>query len=358
MRTFRVELGPFAHPVHIGAGIIDQAGDLIRESGAGDGRAVIVTDSNVAPLYAGRATKSLAAAGLDPILIEVAAGERSKSIGTLESVYDRLAEARVDRRGVIVALGGGVVGDLAGFAAATYLRGTALVQIPTTLTAQVDSALGGKTAVNLRAAKNLVGAFHQPRLIVADTAALATLGDREFREGLAEVIKYAAIMDAPMIGDLERDMSAILTRTPARLDEIVERSLRHKAFVIERDERESGLRRILNFGHTIGHALEAAAGYGSYLHGEAVAVGMITAARLSHHFAGLSAAEIDRLTALIDQAGLPVNIPSNWQEKSFITALSLDKKRTSDSIEFVLLDKLGHALTRRITVENILSRLS
>jgi 3-dehydroquinate synthase len=186
---------------------------------------------------------------------------------------------------------------------------------------------------------------------------LGTLGTREFGEGLAEIIKYAAIMDEPMAGDLERDMTALLDREPNRLAEMVERSLRHKAFVVERDERESGLRRILNFGHTVGHALESGAGYGSYLHGEAVAIGMAVAAGLSRKFAGFSASDERRLTGLIELAGLPSRLPANWRNASFIDALSLDKKRVAGGIEFVLLDRLGHALTRQIAVDTILSNL-
>jgi 3-dehydroquinate synthase len=358
MRTFRVELGPLAHPVHIGSGIIDESGRLIREAGGTiGGRAVIITDSNVAPLYAERVKKSLADASLNPVVLEVAAGEESKSLDMLATVFDRLAEARLDRSGIIVALGGGVIGDLAGFAASAYMRGVPIVQIPTTLTAQVDSALGGKTGVNLRAAKNLVGAFHQPRVIIADAATLMSLGEREFREGLAEIIKYAAIMDAPMAADLERDMAPILRRDSDNLESVVERSLRHKAFVVEHDERESGLRRILNFGHTIGHALETAAGYGAYLHGEAVAIGMAAAARLSSEFAGLDEMETDRLIELIESAGLPVFLPTDWHRDSFLAALSLDKKRSGNGIEFVLLDRLGHAITHRLNADEILSRL-
>ena len=206
-----------------------------------------------------------------------------------------MTAAGLDRNSTVFALGGGVVGDLAGFAAATFLRGVPLVQVPTTVVAQVDSALGGKTAINHRHAKNLIGAFYQPRLIVADVTTLATLPDREFREGLAEVIKYGAIMDAPMIADLERDLDAILARRPDLLEQVVARSLSHKAAVVGADEHEGGLRKTLNFGHTIGHAIEASAGYGSYFHGEAVAIGMVAAARLSSKYAGFSADEASRL---------------------------------------------------------------
>jgi 3-dehydroquinate synthase len=355
MGAFRVELGPDSHDVRVGGGILARLGELAHESGLKPGRAALITDSNVGAIYAQPALASLTAAGFAPALIEVAAGEPSKSLDMLASVYDRLVEAELDRASAVFALGGGVVGDLAGFAAATYLRGLPLAQIPTTLVAQVDSALGGKTAVNHRAAKNLIGAFYQPRLIVADVATLMTLPEREFREGLAEVIKYGAIMDAPFIAWLEREMPAILARDPELLSEIVERSLRHKAFVVSSDEREGGLRKILNFGHTLGHALEASAGYGSYFHGEAVAIGMAAAARLSSRYAELAADEAARLERLIKAAGLPVEMPTGWGGADFVRALRLDKKRSGDGVEFVLLDHLGHALTRKLSFGEIIA---
>ena len=358
MQSFRVNLGVNSHDVHIAAGALDRLGELARGAGLNSTRAAVITDTNVARLYASRAAASMAAAGFDAEIIEVAAGEASKSIATLESVFNRLVDAQLDRASAIFALGGGVVGDLAGFAAATYLRGLPLVQVPTTLVAQVDSALGGKTAVNHSAAKNLIGAFYQPRLIVADAATLATLPQREFREGLAEVIKYGAILDAPLVAMLEHNLQAILARDPAHLEAIVERSLRHKSFVVERDEREGGLRKILNFGHTIGHALEASSGYGNYLHGEAVAIGMVAAAGLSTAYAGFSADEASRLERLIENAGLPTGMPQGWLGAEFMRALRLDKKRAGDSVEFVLLDRLGHALTRKLSFDEIVAKLN
>ena len=355
MRSFRVELGPDAHPVHVGTGVLDRLGELAVAAGLGGGRSAIVTDENVGGLYLARARRALEASGFEPCEIELPAGENSKSMAMLERVYDRMVEARLDRKSVVFALGGGVIGDLAGFAAATFLRGLPLVQIPTTVVAQVDSALGGKTAVNHRAGKNLIGAFYQPRMIVADVALLASLPEREFREGLAEVIKYGAIMDAAMFAGLEREMGKILARESSSLDEIVYRSLRHKASVVERDEREGGLRAILNFGHTVGHALEAAAGYGNYLHGEAVAIGMVIAARLSSLHAGLASNEAKRIELLLKAAGLPTTMPPDWRNQSFLQALELDKKRAGKAIEFVLLDQLGHALTRRLQFEEIMA---
>ncbi len=357
MRTFRVELGPDAHPVYVGAGALDETGRLARKAGLLAGPALIVTDSNVARLYGERVAAALAAAGFAPRTVEVAAGEQSKSLATLAHVYDSIVEAELDRSSAVFALGGGVVGDLAGFAAATYMRGVALVQIPTTMVAQVDSALGGKTAINHPRAKNLIGAFYQPRLVVADVATLASLPEREFHEGLAEVIKYGAIMDAPMIEALERGLDAILRRDPEALEEVVARSLRLKAAVVTSDVREGGLRKILNYGHTAGHALEASSGYGSFLHGEAVAIGMVAAGRLSQAFAGLSAAEAERLERLIARAGLPTAMPEGWHGEDFVRAMRLDKKRTGDEVEFVLLDRLGDALTRKLNFAEILAHL-
>jgi 3-dehydroquinate synthase len=357
MRTIRVELGPASHYAHVGAGILDRLGELARDGGLRAGPCAVVTDSTVEKLYAARAEAALRKAGFTPHVIPVPAGEASKSLAALELLYDRMAEAGLDRSGAVFALGGGVVGDLAGFAAATFVRGVPLVQVPTTVVAQVDSALGGKTAINHRLAKNLIGAFYQPRLIVADVTTLATLPDREFREGLAEVIKYGAIMDAPMIADLERDLDPILARRAGLLEQVVTRSLIHKAAVVSADERESGLRKTLNFGHTIGHAIEASAGYGSYFHGEAVAIGMIAASRLSCQYAGFSADEASRLRRLIERAGLPTAMPAGWHGESSIRALGLDKKRAAGGIEFVLLDRLGHSILKSLSIDEIVAPL-
>ena len=356
MQTFRVEIGPAAHPVLVGAGILGQLGTLARDAGITSNRVVLVTDSTVERYYASPALDALRKANFSPEQIVVPAGESSKSFAVLQTVYDRMSS--LDRGGAVFALGGGVVGDLAGFAAASYLRGIAVIQVPTSLVAQVDSSLGGKTGINHPQAKNLIGAFHQPRAIIADVDTLRTLPDREFREGLAEVIKYGAIMDAPLVADLERDLETILKRDSAILESMVARSLRHKAAVVAADERESGLRKTLNFGHTVGHALEASAGYGRYLHGEAVAIGMMVAARLSERFAGLSADESSRLVRLIKQAGLPTEMPPNAVTPEFTAALRLDKKRVQNAVEFVLLEKLGKSLTRRLEFEQVLSALS
>ncbi|MGH7924081.1 MAG: 3-dehydroquinate synthase [Candidatus Binatus sp.] len=357
MHTIRIELGPASHDAYVGVGILGQLGALAHDAGLRAGKCAVVTDATVEKLYTAQVEKALRKSGFAPVVISVAPGEASKALATLELLYDRISAAGLDRSSAIFALGGGVVGDLAGFAAATFLRGLPLVQVPTTVVAQVDSALGGKTAVNHRHAKNLIGAFYQPRLIVADVSTLATLPDREFREGLGEVIKYGAIMDAPMIVDLERDLDAILARRPDLLEQVVARSLMHKAAVVSADERESGLRKSLNFGHTVGHAIEASAGYGSYFHGEAVAIGMVAAARLSSQYAAFSADEASRLQHLIERAGLPTAMPPGWDSPDFLRALSLDKKRAAGAVEFVLLDRLGHSMTKTLSIDDIVSHL-
>jgi 3-dehydroquinate synthase len=358
MQTVRVNLGAASYPAHVGANLLESLGKLACDAGLKPGRCAIVTDSNVEKLYGAQVAKALEKSGFAPVVISVPPGESSKSLATLELLYDRMTAAELDRASVVFALGGGVVGDLAGFAAATFLRGIPLVQIPTTVVAQVDSALGGKTGVNHRHAKNLIGAFYQPRLIVADVATLAMLPAREFREGLAEVIKYGAIMDAPMIADLERDLDAILARKIDLLEMVVTRSLAHKAAIVSADEREDGLRKTLNFGHTIGHAIEASSGYGNYFHGEAVAIGIVAAARLSSAYAGFSADDASRLQRLLERAGLPTAMPAKWRSDEFLRALNLDKKRAAGALEFVLLDKLGHALTRSLSIDEIVRPLS
>ncbi len=357
MPVFNVNLGERSYPVNVGAGALDDLGKLALGAGLEASRCAIITDTNIAPRYLDRALSSLRKAGFDAATIELAPGEETKSLATIAALYEGMTEARLDRRSAVFALGGGVIGDVAGFAAATFMRGVPLVHVPTSVVAQVDSSLGGKTGVNLRSAKNLIGAFYQPRLVVADVATLASLPEREFREGLAEVIKYGAIIDAAMLSDLKRDMPAILARETRILESVVERSLRLKASVVERDERESGLRAILNFGHTVGHALEAASGYGNYRHGEAVAIGMMAASRLSCRYAGLRIDQAERLANLIRSAGLPTAIPEGWRGEQFIGALKLDKKRAHGAVEFVLISQLGHALSRQLSIDEILAGL-
>lgn len=305
----------------------------------------MISDRKVAPRYAERVKYSLTASGFAPVLIVVPAGETAKSMRTVQACYDQLARHRLERKSFIVALGGGVVGDLAGFVAATYLRGLAFVQVPTTLLAQVDSSVGGKVGVNLKAGKNLVGAFHQPRCVFCDLNTLESLPAREYRAGLAEVIKYGIIRDATLFDRLERDLPRLLEREPNTLAGVVARCCEIKAEVVGHDETESGLRAILNFGHTIGHALEAISRYGTYLHGEAIAIGQVAAARLSCALTGLPGSEAERIACLFARAGLPTTVKlSARQRKALLAAMRLDKKVSAGEIKFVLAKRIGEVV--------------
>jgi 3-dehydroquinate synthase len=343
MRKVKVPLGRRTYLIHAGEALLASLGYHCRRLQLGD-RCAILTDRNVAPLYADAAMDSLGAAGFDPLLVTVPAGESAKDLKVVAQCYNELAAHRLERRSFVVALGGGVVGDLAGFVAATFLRGIDFVQVPTTLLAQVDSSVGGKVGVNLRAGKNLVGAFHQPRLVLCDLDTLRTLPDREYRAGLAEVIKYGVIRDAALFRLLEKQMTRLLDREATLLSQVIARCCRIKAEVVGADETEQGLRAILNFGHTIGHALEAVAGYGRFLHGEAISIGQVLAARLSSEVVGLSTDEADRIRRLFEAAGLPVQVrlrPNARRE--LIAAMLHDKKVSGGAVKFVLVPRLGEA---------------
>jgi len=341
MRTVHVSLGSRSYPIFIGGKILSDMGGHCAELQLGR-RCAIISDKNVAPLYAAKAAASLRKAGFDSLLLTLPAGEASKNLKMFQSCCDRLAGHRLERKSFIVALGGGVVGDLAGFVAAAYLRGIAFVQAPTTLLAQVDSSVGGKVGVNLAAGKNLVGAFHQPRLVLCDLATLRTLPLREFRAGLAEVIKYGIICDQALFERLERDLPLLLRRDGEVLAEVVARCCEIKADVVRQDETETGLRAILNFGHTIGHAIEATEGYGKYLHGEAIAIGQAAAAKLSVRATGLPAAEAARIEKLFARAGLPTSIKLSARRlTALIDAMRLDKKVSDGQIQFVLARRIG-----------------
>jgi 3-dehydroquinate synthase len=291
-------------------------------------------------------------------LISIPAGEKSKRLAVVEKCYDQLAAHRLERNSLIVALGGGVVGDLAGFVAATYLRGVPFVQVPTTLLAQVDSSVGGKTGVNLRAGKNLVGAFYQPRLVLCDLDTLKTLPKREYISGLAEVIKYGVIYDAILFAQLERNLPKLLQRDAATLAAVIARCCEIKADVVGQDETEGGLRAILNFGHTIGHAIENSSGYGKFLHGEAIAMGQVAAAKLSHKILGLPSGEAERIEKLFIQAGLPVKIKLNSiQRKKLFAAMKLDKKVSAGEIKFVLAEKIGKAVWGRKVSSDLIEKI-
>jgi 3-dehydroquinate synthase len=336
-----VQLGSRSYAIKVGGSLLSRLGVECAQLKFGQ-RCAVITDSNVARHFARAALKSLAASGFAPVLISVPAGEKSKRLTVVERCYDQLAAHRLERKSFIVALGGGVVGDLAGFVAATYLRGIPFVQVPTTLLAQVDSSVGGKTGVNLRAGKNLVGAFYQPQLVLCDLDALKTLPKREYISGLAEVIKYGVIYDAVLFAQLERNLPKLLQRDAAMLAAVIARCCEIKADVVGQDETESGLRAILNFGHTIGHAIENSAGYGKYLHGEAIAIGQVAAAKLSHQILGLPSGDVTRIEKMFVHAGLPVKIKlSLAQRKKLFAAMKVDKKVSAGEIKFVLAEKIG-----------------
>jgi 3-dehydroquinate synthase len=341
MRLVHVPLGTRSYPIHIGSRLLPRLGAECRTVALG-ARCAVISDSNVAPRFAGIALASLRKAGFDPVLISIPAGETSKSLRVVADCCDQLAGHRLERKSFIVALGGGVVGDLAGFVAATYLRGVALVQVPTTLLAQVDSSVGGKVGVNLKAGKNLVGAFHQPRLVLCDLDTLKTLPPREYRSGLAEVIKYGIIYDAALFQRLERQMPKLLRLERATLTDVVARCCEIKAEVVSNDETETGQRAILNFGHTIGHAIEAISGYHRFLHGEAISIGQVAAATLSVRRSGLPLEDAERIRQIFTAAALPTSIQlSPSQRTRLFNSMKLDKKVSGGQIKFVLAERIG-----------------
>src|SRR4051812_9537355 len=349
MESFRLALGSRSYPIHIGRGLLDSA-ELYAPHVKGR-QAAIVSNEVVAPLYLARAKAALERAGGRPIDIVVSDGEQAKDWRTLQQVFDALLAARCGRDCVIVALGGGVVGDLAGFAAAIYQRGVDYLQVPTTLLAQVDSSVGGKTAINHPQGKNMIGAFHQPRAVIADVATLDTLSDRELRAGLAEVIKHGAALDLAFFEWLEQTMDRLLAREPDALTRAVRRCCELKAAIVSADERETGERALLNFGHTFGHAIEAGAGYGVWLHGEAVAAGMVMAAELSERVGLLAKKDVLRTRHLIERAGLPVKGPDMPAER-LVDLMAVDKKNVGGRPRFVLLQDLGRAVLKGDVAED------
>ncbi|MDR2876668.1 MAG: 3-dehydroquinate synthase [Chromatiales bacterium] len=340
MHTLAVSLGERSYPIHIGPGLLDRA-DLLAASIAGR-HVMLVTNTTVAPLYLERARAAFAGFQCETVVLPD--GEQYKDMGTLMQIFDALLAHRHDRRTTVVALGGGVIGDMAGFAAACYQRGVAFVQIPTTLLAQVDSSVGGKTGINHPLGKNMIGAFHQPRMVLADTSVLDTLPGRELRAGVAEVIKYGLIRDDEFFVWLEANMDAVLARRTDALVHIIERSCRNKAEVVAADEHEGGVRALLNLGHTFGHAIETGLGYGEWLHGEAVAAGMCAAADLSVRLGRMTQNDCDRARALIARAGLPVELPAALDVERFIKLMAVDKKVEAGRLRLVLLDGIGRAL--------------
>ena len=356
MRTLTVALGERSYPIHVGDGLLRRAGELLGP--VATRRVIIVTNPVVAKHHADVLRTALAAVGIETELILIPDGEAHKDWTTLYGIHTRLLELKAERSTVLIALGGGVIGDVAGFAAATYQRGMPLVQVPTTLLAQVDSAVGGKTAVNHPLGKNMIGAFYQPLAVISDIAALSTLPDREYRAGIAEVIKYGAIRDLGLFEWLEVNIERLCDRDAEAVTHAVIESCRIKAEIVAADERETGDRVLLNFGHTFGHAIEAATGYGTWLHGEAVAAGMILASRLSTIAVGLEIDAVQRLRALVERAGLPTDAPS-LDLGAWLEQMSRDKKVERGALRFVLLESLGRAALRRdITAEQLASALA
>ena len=340
-RTLEVGLADRSYPIYIGRDAIDRAGAVVRSRGAT--RAIVVSNETVSAHWLAPLRASLDAHEVRNDVVMIPDGEAHKNFATLEAVLTRLLELRAERKTMIVALGGGVVGDIAGFAAAVYQRGMPFVQVPTTLLAQVDSSVGGKTGINHPLGKNMVGAFYQPRAVLIDTRCLATLPPREMAAGLAEVIKYGAIRDAGFFDWLEREMPALVARDPAALAHAIHESCRIKAAIVAADEREEGERALLNFGHTFGHAIENGLGYGEWLHGEAVGTGMVVAARVSQRQGRIASADLDRLVTLVARAGLRTDPPAlgfdRWKK-----LMGRDKKVAAGSIRYILLDAIGRAV--------------
>jgi 3-dehydroquinate synthase len=352
-----VELGARSYPVVVGSDLLGTLGTRLAALGFG-GRCGLVTTTRVAALYREPVVRALKTAGLDPAIVELPDGEEHKNLASLAVIYDRLIEAGLDRQSVVVALGGGVIGDLAGFAAATLFRGVAVAQVPTTLLAQVDAAIGGKTGVNHARGKNLIGAFHQPRLVLADVGTLRTLPRREFLAGLAEIIKYGVIGDAALFAEIEARLPAILAHDEAVLAGVVSACAGQKAAVVAADEREeSGVRARLNFGHTVGHAVEALTEYRQLLHGEAVAIGMVAAARISQGMASCDHATVTRIERLLERAGLPTAVPAGLTPQALALAMQTDKKSTAGRIRFVAVEAIGRVRTVELTASEIASRL-
>ena len=338
-RELRVELGARSYPIRIGAGLLERA-DAWREMLPGR-QLLVVSDEHVAPLYAARFAAGCGDRQLAQLVLP--AGEEHKTLASCARIFDALAQLRASRDACIVALGGGVIGDLAGFAAACWMRGIAFVQVPTTLLAMVDSSVGGKTAVDLPQGKNLVGAFHQPRAVLIDTATLGTLPERELRAGMAEVIKYGALGDAAFFAWLERNAAALLARDAVALTEAIAHCCAQKAGIVARDETEQGERALLNFGHTFGHALEVVGGYGTLLHGEAVAIGMCLAARLSTRLRRAPQEDAERLQSLLARCGLPTTVPDGTDPNAMLAAMKLDKKNLSGRLRLILWRGIGLA---------------
>lgn len=357
MQSLTVNLGERSYPIYVGAGILERAGEYLAQAGL-RGKVAIVTNPVVAQLYLDTAHDALSRSGFEVTSVLVPDGEEHKNLESLSSIYDRLVAERLERKSCVLALGGGVIGDLAGLAAATYLRGVPYVQVPTTLLAQVDSSVGGKTGVNHAGGKNLIGAFYQPKLVLIDITVLRSLPARELAAGLAEVIKYGIIDDPALFALLEQNIENIIGLHQEMLTRVIATSCAIKARVVEADEREADYRAVLNFGHTIGHALEAATGYRQFLHGEAVAVGMVKAAALSVRQGFCDDATLKRVTALVQRAGLPAEIPAAVAPQSLIHAMEIDKKIAGGKIKFIMCEGVGKTRFHWLAPEEILLGLA
>lgn len=331
------------YPIHIGHGVLGQPELLLPH--LSQKRVAIVTNTTVAPLYLEKLRSMLESYGVASLAIVLPDGEEHKSGHTLNRVYDALLQERCERKTTLIALGGGVIGDLTGFAAASYLRGVPYIQIPTTLLAQVDSSVGGKTGINHALGKNMIGAFYQPRVVLADSATLDTLPDRELRAGLAEVIKYGLICDMVFFEWLEQNIEKLLQRDPDALNHAIHQSCTSKARIVALDEKENGVRALLNLGHTFGHAIENGMGYGTWLHGEAVAAGTILAAELSWRLNMLGEDDVDRIRELYIRAGLPVVAPDLGKDQ-YLRLMKLDKKTEDGRMRFIVLRRIGEAVIR------------
>lgn len=355
MKRLHVELGDRSYDIRIGPGLLGRLDRSLKEYGL-SGKVAVVTNKTVYGLY-GKKVENQLKKRFQVKTIQIPDGERFKTLATATKVYDRLIKGKFDRDSLIVALGGGVIGDLAGFVAATYLRGVPYIQIPTTLLAQVDSSVGGKTAVDHPAGKNLIGSFYQPRLVIIDTDTLKTLPDEEFLCGIAEVIKYGIIADRPFFGYLAKNKKRIMKQESAALEKIISTSCKIKADVVSKDERESGLRAILNYGHTIAHAVENATGYKTVKHGEAVASGMVAAAWISYQMNLIPERTFQKVGDLVGDYGLPVRIPKSVRWNTFSKALRHDKKVKAGKTRFVLMRNIGKTVIVDSVPDRILRRI-
>lgn len=350
MITLNVDLGERSYPIYIGPRLLGQK-ELLTQHIPGNS-ALVVTNDTVAPLYLDKVVANLE--GLKVKTLVLPDGEEYKNLETLNTIYDCLLSNRFDRNSTLIALGGGVIGDITGFAAASYQRGVHLIQIPTTLLSQVDSSVGGKTAVNHPLGKNMIGAFYQPRAVIADIDTLDTLEDRQLSSGIAEVVKYGLIRDSEFLTWLETNIDKLVNRNTIALAYAIDRSCKNKAEIVAADEKESGQRALLNLGHTFGHAIETGMGYGNWLHGEAVATGMVMAARLSQKLGWISSNDVERVIDILERANLPVTAPQKLTPENFIDLMSVDKKVSDGVLKLVLYKALGHAVITTDYTQDVL----